>query len=1084
MTNKLPPQPPPANQRLYSQQTYNGFVLTIDGHLVYGPFTDVVAGTLPTGGIGSWETANPGFFYNTVRGTTIDRTGVFIKIYRQSNNEPIATAIIIKTNDPVDYIEFKVIKYEFGKDVFDLDPTLGLKVRMEDNWKFCSNIPNWIPAGAESLSRWIPVMSSELEPSLGQKLNLKGGVTSVDGLSIPLVLDTTYQDDNRIQRLFTEDAVTYQYNQNALGQIGVDNVSENNLTVQQTLIAVGNFGFPTTSVPDYAGQYLTYYPFLNPSGLELALPEPWFIDTEAIIATTRTGGIVPPPPAVPTFQYGVQRAIDDTPATPHGKYSVIFRGMPFPIGQTCKLWEINNFNNRLSQDWLISYRGMIENIALSDGLAACSIEISSITFTARVNAGFATQSTSIERRKAPERAPKSVEYFNTFIATQPSFQDTFFWVKIGKIALPIIRVGPINYLAARNQAVTQEEYFDLYGLLPEEIVSRSIRDLDSGTTDVGYKIGLEDAFGVLYYVFSLYNRDFVIYNSGSSQITMLNWFKPDNDVEVGEPDFLPEGSPWGIYILDQLADEAQHDDFVKIRDADSLITIEGQGGLGFSSARRLRVCDYLSTEPASFIHMFQNFCKGYDESLLPAYATDFFYETEDRNNYYLQTSIIDVILQILTSTGSGTADVDTPSATYRQIGGINGVWDLAPREFGLGIPLEEIDLSSFQRVLRKRGGSDVLLVSNIYMEAGKDTPQKFLEEQILKPFFFALGTNAIGKVILVDVADIVVGPGTVTIPSLSFVRKNGSRTRVTLTYEAADLSDSFTYMWKEPFRSNWDDPYFIRALTASGTAAGAQTRQLNDGTFVTVKSKARLFQRIQASPIKYELKYPPVAGEYSLEDNQRVVIGVQALRYLRRFNRIVPRAKFEIFWDYANSPDIGDVVTFNLDAIPNKDGIIGDDTKTIVGKIIDIKADRKAKTAEYTAVLTDTSLAPLEVVWNLTAELTGPAITPLTWELSAQEFCIGFNTDVDTGGNIIWEFDASQFLVGSKIIVWDLNWRYVTDATITNVTQIVPGIFEIEVDDDTGFITGYRITLETLANSTSTFAAFQTWFGEGQKYLF
>jgi hypothetical protein len=197
----------------------------------------------------------------------------------------------------------------------------------------------------------------------------------------------------------------------------------------------------------------------------------------------------------------------------------------------------------------------------------------------------------------------------------------------------------------------------------------------------------------------------------------------------------------------------------------------------------------------------------------------------------------------------------------------------------------------------------------------------------------------------------------------------------------------------------------------------------------------------------------------------------------------VPRAKFELFWDYDLSPDIGDVVTFNLDAIPNKDGIIGDDTKTIVGKVIDIKVDRKSKTADYTAVLTDTSLAPIQIVWNLTAELNGPAIAPNTWELTINEFCIGTNTDVDTSDDIIWEFDASQFLVGSRIIVWDLNWRYITDTTITDVISNIPGVVEIEVDDDTGFVTGYRITLETLVNSTSPFAVFQTWFGEGQSYL-
>jgi hypothetical protein len=1092
MTSKLPPpQLPPANSRLYNQQTYNGFVLTIDGHLTYSPFTDVDITSPPASqdGIANWIINDPGFFYNTTRAVTIDRTGAFVKIYNQFQNDPIATAIILDANFGPSTIQIKVIKFDFNKDISNLDPgTTFLKIRLEDNWKFCSNIPTWIPAGAESLSRWIPIMSKELEPSLGQKLNLKGGVTSVDGLSVPIVLDTNYQDNNRLQRLFTEDAVTYKYDNNLLGLSDIDNVSENNLSVDQTSVTVVDASFPVTSLPDFAGQY-TNYPFLNPTGIELALPEPWFIDTEAIIAQTRIGGIAPPPPALPSYLYGVTRGIDSTPKTSHGKYTVIFNGMPYPIGQSVKFWEVTNFNDLNNQDWLISYRGMIENLTFSEGLALCNIEISSITFTARVNAGFATQSSTLERRNVPERSKPSVQYFNTFIATQPTFQDTYFWIKIGAIALPLLRVGELDYLNALNSSLLQLSYFALYGLEPEDIEVRSTKDLDSGTTDVGYKIGLEDAFGVLYYVSKLYNLDPILYNSSSNSILIRNWFRPNDNVRDVDPSFLPENSPWGFYILDQLSDSGQHEDFVQVREAGSLITIEEQGGLGFSKERRRRVSDYFSEEKPSLIHLFQNFSKGYSRFSLPNYAQAFFYigdssssENSDENNFYLQISIIDVILQILTSTGSGTAGVDVPTATYRQVGGVNGAWDLIPREFGLGVNLEEIDLDSFSKARRKRGGMAQLSVSNIYMEAGKDTPQKFLEEQILKPFFLALGTDAVGKMILVDVSDINVGTDVTVISQSDFTRKNGQRTRVNLSYDAADLSDSFTYNWKEPFRDDWADPYFIRSLTASGVSAGSQVRQLEDSTFITFKSKARLFQRIQASPIKYELKYAPVTAANTGDYQEN--IGIQSLRYLKRFNRIVPRAKFELFWDYSTSPDIGDIITFNLDAIPNKEGIIGDAGKTIVGKIIDIKADRKTKTAEYTAILTDTSLAPIEAVWNLTAELEGPTGPPLTWELSAQEFCLAANGDRDILGDIIWQFDASQFLLGSTIIVWDLNWRYVTDAIITGVSQIVPGVFEIEVDNDTGFITGYRITLETLANSTSPFAIFQTWFGEGQKYLF
>ena len=1078
-----PPQPPPAISRLYSQQTYNGFVLTIDGHLTYSPFVDVDPGNpIPgAGGIANWVITNQSYFYNTARTVpAIDRTGSFVKIYNQVTNEPLALAIILNANFAPNTIQIKVIRYEFRKTVSDIDPNFVLlKLRMEDNWKFCSNIPTWIPATAESLNRWIPIMSSDLEPTLGQKLNLKGGVTSVDGISIPLVLDTNYQDNNRLQRLFVEDAVTYQYTNNSLGQIDSDNVSENNLTVQATTISVGDFGSPTTSVPDYTAEYI-YYPFLNPSGPELAIPEPWFIDTEAIIATTRTGPTTPPPPAVPTFSYAVQRGIDDSPVTTHGKYSVIFRGMPFPIGQTVKLWEVTNFNQADTQDWFVSYRGMIENIAFSEGLASCTIEISSIAFTARVNAGFATQTTALERRLVPRRRTPDEDliFYNTFIATQPSFQDTFFWVKIGAICLPLRKLQIIDYEAALNGSFVQEQLQAIYGLQGEEIRGKFERDISSGTTDVGYRIGLEDAFGDPWDISRLFEPDPITYGSVYNA-RIRNWFNPEGFLLATDPGFLPSNSPWGFYMLDQLPDADKHAMFVNMRRFRSL-----EPALGFPREDRQVICDYLSSEKPVLVHLFQNFSKGYIQSALPDYARNFFYTgdsssitTTDQRNFSMETSIIDVILQVLTSTGSGETEVDLATTSYRQVPGINGAWDLIPRELALGVPVDEIDLDSFYRVLNKRGGMNELLVTNIYMEAGKDTPQKFLEEQILKPFFMALATDSRGRVILVDVSDINVGVDTIDIPAALFVRKNGNKTRVNLTYDAADLADSFTYTWKEPFRSNWIDPRFNRVATSSGVSGGSQFRQLDDGERFRIKSKARLFQRIQASPIKYELKYAPISGGERNYEGDR--INVQALRYLNRFNRIVPRAKFELFWDYDLSPDIGDVITFNLDAIPNKDGIIGDDTKTIVGKIVDIKVDRRAKTAEYTAILTDTSLAPLDIVWNLTSELVSLA-TLLTWNITSQEFCIGYNTLRDTAGEIIWVFDFSQFLIGSTIIVWDENWRYITDTTITDV----PGLNQIEVASDAGFVAGYRITLETLANSTSQYASFQTWFGEGQKYLF
>jgi hypothetical protein len=304
-------------------------------------------------------------------------------------------------------------------------------------------------------------------------------------------------------------------------------------------------------------------------------------------------------------------------------------------------------------------------------------------------------------------------------------------------------------------------------------------------------------------------------------------------------------------------------------------------------------------------------------------------------------------------------------------------------------------------------------------------------------------------------------------------------TRVTLTYDAKDLVDSFTYNWKEPTRTDWDDPYYRRSITASGVATTSSKRLDSSGEERVIKSKARLFPRIQRSPIQYELNYS--AANNITNVNYREVVGVGALDYLSRFNRIVPRAKFDLFWNPSLSPNIGDTISFNLDAIPNKEGLIGDSNKLIIGKIIDIKVDRKAKVAEYTAILTDSTITPQAVFWNLTAEL-GTFISPNIWQVSKDKFCLNTNPARDLSGNIIWQFDYSQFSVGSTVIVWDQNWRFITTADIVSVTIGIGNIAEIEFDDDTLFQSGYRITLETISNSTSLYKQFVTWFGEGQKY--
>jgi hypothetical protein len=1075
---------------MQEKQAVNGFVFTIDGHLTYSPMTNVISGFPVQQGIGIWEVADARYFYDNSRSPFIvDRTGSFIRIYDQSNDIPLAVAIILKADYATDIIQFKVIRYDFNKDESLLDPALGLKIRLEDNWKFCSKVPDWIPLDAESRSRWIPIMSKEIEPSIGQNLDLRGGFGSVDGISIPMVLDTRYQSNNRIQRIFTEGAITYKYNNVPVGEIDVDNVIEKYLTTDEVLIDVLDRGNPTPSRPDCAADYSTNYPFLNPSGTELALPEPWFIDTEAIIAkivTTVTSDI-----NGTLNRFNVTRGIDNTPKAGHSQYTVIFKGMPYPIGQSCKLYEVDNLNLPFKQDWRVTYRGIVENIPLDEGLAAFNLELSSLTFTARVNVGVINQASTIERRKTPKREIPDKQFYNSFIVSQSNVQDTFQWVKIGAIALPLVRIQDLDYLTALDDTDLATTYFDNWDLTQDNLDVKISSTFSSGFTDVGYKIGFIDRYGTTRAVNQLYNsRDLVIYGpSNEYEVTVGNWFLIGL---LSSPPITPINSPWGYYILDQLGDSAQHDNFIQLRN-DRDIEIQTVGLNNLAGEERNFVTGYFSDNEPELIHLFQKFCKGYGEDDFPPVYSRFFYKGSDDSasdtdqpNYAFETSIIDVILQVLTSTGSGSVEVDT--LRYRTVAGTNGPWDLIPREMALGIPLEDIDLDSFVKVLQSRGGMNALAVSNIYIQSGKDDPQKFLEEQILKPFFLSIATNSSGKIILIDISDVLFGPETKAITSDKFAKKSGDKTRVTLSYEAEDLVDSFTYAWKEPSRSNWDDPYFNRTLTSSGVELTASQRStLSGDRTYPIKSKARVFPRIQSSPIKFELNYAPSQGiGLDIVTSYREKVGATALLYLSRFNRIVPRASFELLWDQ-DSPDIGDTISFNLDPIPDKFGLVNNSSKILIGKIIDIKVDRKAKVANYTAILTDSTLISTDLLWNITTELIDDEpLNPNRWLVSTNLFCRGANPLVDNNGNQVFRFDYSEFLIGSRVIIWDRNWRYINDCNITDVTidnTVDPPEATIEFDDVTSFAPQYRVTLATIGDTTSLYKQFLTWFEEGQIYL-
>jgi len=58
----------------------------------------------------------------------------------------------------------------------------GAVARIEDHYKICSDIPDWVQ-GSAARSRWIPKMT-DITPTLSAEVDLDGGIGKVDGISI------------------------------------------------------------------------------------------------------------------------------------------------------------------------------------------------------------------------------------------------------------------------------------------------------------------------------------------------------------------------------------------------------------------------------------------------------------------------------------------------------------------------------------------------------------------------------------------------------------------------------------------------------------------------------------------------------------------------------------------------------------------------------------------------------------------------------------------------------------------------------------------------------------------------------------
>jgi len=275
----------------------------------------------------------------------------------------------------------------------------GASVRIEDFYKFCNDVPDFV-TGTNAKSRWLQVISNDgFGITLGQKIDIKGGVSSFDGFSVTCL----YQNTRPITKLLT-----------TLFEIAVDNAGEK-------MIAGGAWTVGSTLVTKKGAS--------NPSPIVVATDplfefEPIFVDKEAVIIQT-VGGISP----LGNRELNVTRAVLNTKDYYHITNSVIFAGLQTAQSAICQLLTIDTDATYYNEE--VIYTGIVENVSFSNGLGAFTLEISPQIFAAQKNSFAAKMSVNgtIDNDLGTDDYVIEIE--------QPVPFPTWRWAKFGDIALKL-----------------------------------------------------------------------------------------------------------------------------------------------------------------------------------------------------------------------------------------------------------------------------------------------------------------------------------------------------------------------------------------------------------------------------------------------------------------------------------------------------------------------------------------------------------------------------------------------------------------------------------------------------------------------
>jgi len=340
---------------------------------------------------------------------------------------------------------------------------------------------------------------------------------------------------------------------------------------------------------------------------------------------------------------------------------------------------------------------------------------------------------------------------------------------------------------------------------------------------------------------------------------------------------------------------------------------------------------------------------------------------------------VDAILEIVTSTGHGG----------------NGTHDDAPREFGMAVPVADLDSASFTTV-GNRLDEEGINAGSIALLSTEDNTLRERLDILLQTYGLALATTTAGALRLIDMSVIDYDTTTtldegdlIDVPSLH-IGIGGAVNSVSLTYDRP---------WESPESPEGQQIHTIRATT------GGVLESLDRvaGQSMTIK--------------------PWFAA--SVDDGSRDALAVRWSRIIAQTNGVVGRITATVDPDYAGQ--IGDTVSVTLPAFPNAQdsgGMSGALCRIIdrihVSRPIGDNPHDQITLLAYGVTSADKprAWAPSGVVASVTSKLV-------------------FDLETDTYSSADYASDAVSFADGVDVNIYDENWSLrstVTPGTVASTS--------------------------------------------------